>query len=480
MKLLSCASIFGLGSRLVRSNSRTEGYWISRTMGDAYQRLQRDMKTYFPEKDNDDDLDNDNITDPIYKNSIAGSYFPSYLNVLPKEFHSETNRKSILDRLRITQSSEADDLGLPEIRQPDAMTLYNDNSYVNLKNENNLVIQPNEDAFANSLIVPNRDTGHITQKKNHSPWKLLKLLLGHTGQVTSVTMDPFNSFFVTGSADRTMKIWDLASGNLQLTLSGHIMAVRDMVISPRHPYLFSCSEDKTVKCWDLEKNVVIRDYHGHLSAVYTIDIHPELDVIVTGGRDSSVRVWDIRTRTPIHVLTGHRSSVNKVKCQSNDPQVISCSMDSTVRTWDLAAGKCMKTLTFHSKSVRAFCLDEGNEELITSSSDGIKKFKLPECQYQQDLQFWKNHNVVEEGNLIVNTMCNSTDGVVFAGCDGGKFAFWDWQSGEMFQNDVQVPVPGSLDSEGGILCSTFDHSGERLITGNIDKSVRILNKVIED
>lgn len=449
-------------------------------MGDAYERLQRDMKTYFPEKDNDDELDIGNLADPIYKNSIASSYFPSYLNVLPKGFHSEINRKSILDRLRITQSSQVDDLGLPKIRQSDALTLYNDSDNGNFKNDNNLEIQPNQHAFANSLIVPNRDTGRITQKKNHSPWKLLKLLLGHTGQVASVTMDPFNSFFVTGSADRTMKIWDLASGNLQLTLSGHIMAVRDMVISPRHPYLFSCSEDKTVKCWDLEKNVVIRDYHGHLSAVYTIDIHPELDVIVTGGRDSSVRVWDIRTRTPIHVLTGHRSSVNKVKCQSNDPQVISCSMDSTVRTWDLAAGKCMKTLTFHSKSVRAFCLDEGNEELITSSSDGIKKFKLPECQYQQDLQFWKNHNVVEEGNLIVNTMCNSTDGVVFAGCDGGKFAFWDWQSGEMFQNDVQVPVPGSLDSEGGILCSTFDHSGERLITGNIDKSVRILNKVIED
>lgn len=446
-------------------------------MADAYKKLQQDMNVFFPNSDTDGNFGE--LVDPLYKNSITSSYFPSYLNILPREFHSETNKKSILDRLRITQSSQIDDLGLPKIRHSEALTLYNENTGTG-KNNDSLVINSNENAFANSMIVPNKLDGSITKKKNHSPWKLLKLLLGHTGQVTSVAMDPYNSFFVTGSADRTMKIWDLASGNLQLTLSGHIMAVRGMAISPRHPYLFSCSEDKTVKCWDLEKNVVIRDYHGHLSAVYTIDIHPELDIIVTGGRDSSVRVWDIRTRTPIHVLTGHRSNVNQVRCQSNDPQVISSSMDSTVRTWDLAAGKCMKTLTFHSKSVRAFCLDASNEELITSSSDGVRKFKLPECQYLQDLQFWDNHNVVEEGNLIVNTMCNSPDGVVFAGCEGGKFAFWDWQSGEMFQNDIQVPVPGSLDSEGGIICSTFDQSGERLITGNVDKSVRVLNKVIEE
>lgn len=442
----------------------------------AYDTLKNDIQAYFPLEEDEPQLD-----ETLYKNSLMNRYFPPYLHVLPKQFSIYSNRKSILDKLRDDPRNDVDDLGLPEIRHSNALTLYDDNNDVNNNNIKSNYLNPNENAFANPMIVPrNESIVRNINNKNHEKWKLSKLLLGHTGQVTSVTMDPFNSYFITGSADRTMKIWDLVSGNLQLTLSGHIMAVRDMVISSRHPYLFSCSEDKTVKCWDLEKNVVIRDYHGHLSAVYTIDIHPEIDVIVTGGRDSSVRVWDIRTRTPIHVMTGHRSSVNKVKCQSADPQVISCSMDSTVKTWDLVSGKCANTITFHSKSMRAFCLNEKEEEVITSSSDGIKKFKLPECDYLQDLQFWDDHNVIEQGNLIINTMCNNDDGVVFAGCDNGKFAFWDWQSGDMFQNDIQTPVPGSLDSEGGILCSTFDQSGDRLITGNTDKSIRVWRKENEE
>ena len=56
--------------------------------------------------------------------------------------------------------------------------------------------------------------------------------------------------------DRTIKIWDMASGQLKLTLTGHIEQVTGLVVSPRHPYMFSVGLDKMVKCWDLEQNKV--------------------------------------------------------------------------------------------------------------------------------------------------------------------------------------------------------------------------------
>lgn len=131
----------------------------------------------------------------------------------------------------------------------------------------------------------------------HKPWKLHKVISGHLGWVRSVAVEPNNKWFVSGSGDRTIKVWDLASGQLRLTLTGHISTVRGLAVSPRHPYLFSCGEDKMVKCWDLETNKVIRHYHGHLSGVYTLALHPTLDVLVTGGRDGVARVWDMRTRS---------------------------------------------------------------------------------------------------------------------------------------------------------------------------------------
>ena len=118
----------------------------------------------------------------------------------------------------------------------------------------------------------------------------LQVVSGHLGFVRCIAVDPTNEWFATGAADRTIKIWDLASGELRLTLTGHINCVRDICVSARHPYLFSVGEDKLVKCWDLEYNKVIRHYHGHLSGVYCAALHPTLDVLITGGRDSVARV----------------------------------------------------------------------------------------------------------------------------------------------------------------------------------------------
>ncbi|KAI8543814.1 hypothetical protein RHMOL_Rhmol08G0248300 [Rhododendron molle] len=98
-----------------------------------------------------------------------------------------------------------------------------------------------------------------------------------------------------GLDDRTIKIWDMATERLKLTLTGHIGQVRGLAVSNKHPYMFSAGDDEQVKCWDLEQNRVIRSYPGHLSGVYCMALHPTRDILLTGGRDSVCRVWDIRS-----------------------------------------------------------------------------------------------------------------------------------------------------------------------------------------
>ena len=145
------------------------------------------------------------------------------------------------------------------------------------------------ETFGSSALIRRRPN-EVPTPKWHAPWKLKTVIAGHIGWVRSIAVDPTNDWFVTGSADRSIKVWDLASGQLKLTLTGHINCIRGLAVSPRHPYLFSAGEDKKVLCWDLEYNKVIRSYHGHLSGVFSLKIHPTLDVLITGGRDSVARV----------------------------------------------------------------------------------------------------------------------------------------------------------------------------------------------
>mmetsp|Transcript_31760 Transcript_31760/g.38369 ORF Transcript_31760/g.38369 Transcript_31760/m.38369 type:complete len:497 (+) Transcript_31760:270-1760(+) len=299
----------------------------------------------------------------------------------------------------------------------------------------------------------------------HAPWKLYRVIAGHLGWVRSVAVDPTNEWFVTGSADRTIKIWDLASGQLKLTLTGHIEQVMGLAVSDRHPYLFSCGLDKQVKCWDLEYNKVIRHYHGHLSGVYCLKLHPELDVLMTGGRDSVCRVWDMRTKTQAMCLTGHDNTVCDILSQASDPQVLTSSHDSTIKLWDLSTGKTMSTLTHHKKSVRAMCMHPTEYTFASGSADNIKKFLLPKGNFL--------HNMLSNQRTIINTMKVNQDGIMVTGGDNGSLWFWDWKSGHNFHKEQTKVQPGSLENEGGIFAMDFDVTGSRLITCEADKTIKM-------
>ncbi|ODM21958.1 Pre-mRNA-splicing factor prp46 [Aspergillus cristatus] len=298
----------------------------------------------------------------------------------------------------------------------------------------------------------------------HAPWKLMRVISGHLGWVRSLAVEPNNEWFASGAGDRTIKIWNLATGQLRLTLTGHISTVRGLAVSPRHPYLFSCGEDKMVKCWDLETNKVIRHYHGHLSGVYTLALHPRLDLLVTGGRDGVARVWDMRTRSNIHVLTGHKGTIADIKCQEADPQIISGSLDSTVRLWDLAAGKSMGVLTHHKKGVRSLTIHPTEFTFASASTGSIKQWKCPEAAFMQNF---------EGQNAVINSLAVNEDNVLFSGGDNGSMSFWDWKTGYRFQSIDTMAQPGSLDAESGIMASTFDKTGLRLITGEADKTIKV-------
>ncbi|KAG7237071.1 hypothetical protein INR49_032816 [Caranx melampygus] len=269
----------------------------------------------------------------------------------------------------------------------------------------------------------------------HPPWKLFRVISGHLGWVRSIAVEPGNQWFVTGSADRTIKIWDLASGKLKLSLTGHISTVRGVAVSSRSPYLFSCGEDKQVKCWDLEYNKVIRHYHGHLSAVYDLDLHPTIDVLVTCSRDATARVWDIRTKANVHTLTGHTNTVATVRCQAAEPQIIT--------------GKHILQLQY---------------TFASGSADNIKQWMCPDGNFIQNLS---GHNA------IINTLAVNSDGVLVSGADNGTIHMWDWRTGYNFQRIHAAVQPGSLDSESGIFACLFDHSESRLITAEADKTIKV-------
>lgn len=314
---------------------------------------------------------------------------------------------------------------------------------------------------------------HNTIQPPKANWKLLRVVAGaHQGWIRSVVPDPVsNKWFVTGSSDSTIKVWDLASLQMKATITGHIMGVRALAVLTKYPYLFSGSEDKTVKCWDLERTnhpsgCQIRDFYGHVGGIYAMALHPELDLLFTGGRDQVIRAWDIRSKTEVMVLPGHRSDISSIVSQIGDPQIVSSSMDSTIRLWDIRKQTTSLALTHHTKSIRLMVLHPEEMTMCSGDSSGIlKQWVLPGGELLNEF------GSKGDDKIINSLSINPTDNTLFSGYDDGKMEFYDYVSGELLQSDHSTPVPGT--DESTIYSSSFDMLGLRLILGEGDKSIKI-------
>ena len=83
--------------------------------------------------------------------------------------------------------------------------------------------------------------------------KLINTLEGHTDWIYSVAISPDNTKIVSGSLDRSIRVWNIESGNLINTLEGHTYWVISVAINPDNKKIVSRSYDNTIKIWDIYK-----------------------------------------------------------------------------------------------------------------------------------------------------------------------------------------------------------------------------------
>ena len=175
-------------------------------------------------------------------------------------------------------------------------------------------------------------------------------LTGHTNWVFGVTTAQLDgrTVVVSGSADDTMRVWDLTTGTpVGSPFTGHtgpVSAVATAQLDGR-AVVISGSWDTTVRVWDLATGKPIgAPFAGHTGPVFAVAT-AQLDgrtVVVSGSADDTVRVWDPATGKPIgSPFTGHTAAVAALTTAQLDGRAvaISGSNDNTVRVWDLATGK---------------------------------------------------------------------------------------------------------------------------------------------
>ncbi|KAE9388541.1 WD40 repeat-like protein, partial [Gymnopus androsaceus JB14] len=252
---------------------------------------------------------------------------------------------------------------------------------------------------------------------------------------------------------------------IQQVLAGHTRKVLSVAISQDGKRVVSGSEDKTVRIWSAETGEeVVEPMLGHKNWVSAVAFSSDGKQVVSGSLDMTVRIWNAETgKQAVEPILGHTAKVRSVGFSSNGNRVVSGSDDDTVRIWNAETGEQVgEPMLGHTGSVTSVIFSTDGKKLVSGSWD-------------KTIQIWN----AETGEQVLGPMLGHTDSVISVGMssDGKQVVsgsqdktirIWNAETGE------QVGEP-MLGHKYLVTSVGFSSDGKRVISGSWDKTVRIWN-----
>ncbi|XP_047175239.1 DENN domain and WD repeat-containing protein SCD1 [Vigna umbellata] len=199
--------------------------------------------------------------------------------------------------------------------------------------------------------------------------ELRATLQGHARTVRAISSD--RGKVVSGSDDHSVLVWDKQTTQLLEELNGHdgpVSCVRTL----SGERVLTASHDGTVKMWDVRTDRCVATVGRCSSAVLCMEYDDNVGVLAAGGRDVVANIWDIRASRQMHKLSGHTQWIRSIRMVGDT--VITGSDDWTARMWSVNRGTCDAVLACHAGPILCVEYSSLDRGIITGSTDGLLRF----------------------------------------------------------------------------------------------------------
>jgi len=347
----------------------------------------------------------------------------------------------------------------------------------------------------------------------------LRQYVGHTGTVYAVAFSPDGQSVLTGSDDRTARLWPLwpaaeprrvntvsstgealTSGTtlalsadsrsilayandaergdalivwnsqtgerryLELDLTTSLFTISAYAFSPDERYLLGGGDDGNIWLWEAQTGEALLHLAGHEGPVRAVAFAPDGQTFITGGEDQTAKVWSAATGEELHTLAGHIGAIRAVSIAPDGRLAATSSDDQTAQLWDVQTGQALHTLTGHSQPIRAVAFSPDGHHVLTGSDD-------------QTARLWATQTGDFERAFLghsaqVGQVAFSPDGrLVLTGSADLSARLWDAQTGALVRQLAGHSSP--------VAYAGFLEDGRFVVTGD-DQSAITWRAALDD
>ena len=288
-------------------------------------------------------------------------------------------------------------------------------------------------------------------------------LSGHSGYwksggITSCIFSSCGQFVVSGSYDRTIKIWDVKTGKELREFIGHKNAVHFVSFSPCGQFIVSGSRDGIIKLWDVKTGKELREFIGHKSSVWSVSFSSCVEFIVSGSEDRTIKIWDVKTGKEIREFIGHKDSVNSVSFSSCGQFIVSGSEDRTIKIWDVKTGKTLQVFTGHKDSVNSVSFSPCGQFIVSGSLD--RTIKIWDVKTGKKLREFTGH----KGSVWFLSFSSCGQFIVSGSWDT-TIKLWDVKTGKELRE-----FTGHKNSVNSV---SFSSCGQFIVSGSWDTTIKL-------